>query len=79
MQKIRYFYRLIFDVFLSAPKNAVSAAALISKGCSGTYRYLQYLQYLPIFENGLYSSADAGLRETPKWQFLEPRVAISRT
>ena len=40
---------------------------------------LQILQNLPIFENARPLSLQAGLRENPKWQFLELKVAISRT
>ena len=40
---------------------------------------LQILQNLPIFENALKRSPGAALRENPKWQFLELKVAISRT
>ena len=43
------------------------------------YRYLQYLQYLPVFKNARRPSVHAGFRETPKWQFLELWVAIFRT
>lgn len=54
-------------------------AALFFEGLRAHIQILQYLQYLPIFENALKPSADAGLRETPKWQFLVLKVAISRT
>ena len=49
------------------------------KGRQRYYRYLQYLQYLPVFKNARQTSVHAGFRENPKWQFLEPWVAISRT
>ena len=64
---------------LLAPLSFRCGAVPDKAGRHALLRYLQYLQYLPVFKNARKPSVHAGLRETPKWQFIEPKVAIYRT
>ena len=76
-----FFYRLLkVAVSLNYPveqKQPLPGGPHIHCGAAGI-QILQILQNLPIFENARPPSLQAGLRENPKWQFLESWVAISR-